>query len=357
VVVTPRSSRRLRLLGFASLCIAAGVLVTWAVGAVFAPAASVVDPRPYTYAEATNGQVGTSINLNTAVEWAPVLLASNLASGIVTTVDVAEGQVVGQGARLYSVNLRPTVIAQGSIPAFRALSQGAVGADVAQLQSMLAAIDIYRGKATGTFDSATSRAVRLWQRESGVPADGIVQAGDLVFVPALPTRVTLDTNKVKRGGSLSGGEPVVNGLSSSPAFTIPVTSAQATLMPSGTAVDIAGPKGEKWKAVVRDQKPTDQNGIIVNLAATADGSICGDTCAEIPVGTQTLLSAQIHTVPTVEGIIIPAAAILSSASGKLSVVDRTGKSHPIKIVASASGMSVVRGIKAGLSIRVPAAGQ
>src|SRR5690606_14262406 len=187
------------------------------------------------------GEVGSSINLNTVAEWKPVPIAANLASGTVTSVSVTAGQEVGVGSVLYAVNLRPVVIAQGDVPAFRTHSRNTTGADVAQLQAMLTQLGFYKGDVSGDFGWLTQAAVEAWQKSLGVDDDGVVQAGDVVFVPSLPTRISLDADKVVRGASLGASDPVISGLPAAPTFRVPVTDTHSALRPHGARVEGAGP--------------------------------------------------------------------------------------------------------------------
>ena len=79
----------------------------------------------------------------------------------------AVGQVISQGHVLYRVNDRPVVLLHGSTPAYRTLSAGATGPDVAELNADLVAL----GYATpaqlqptsASFGSATTTAVEKLQ--------------------------------------------------------------------------------------------------------------------------------------------------------------------------------------------------
>lgn len=350
----PRS-RGARWVGVSAVILIVGGAIGWAAATVLTPPVDVLDSTSFTHVEVVEGEVGSSINLNTVAEWTPVPVGSNLAVGTVTSVNVSAGQEVGAGSVLYTVNLRPVVIAQGEIPAFRGMTHGTAGQDVVQLQSLLAALGFYAGPADGDFGSGTGRAVEAWQKSLGLEPDGTVQQGDLVFVPTLPTRVALDTEVITRGATLSGGEAVVHGLPSAPAFTVPVTDAQASLMPTGTRVEITSPGGAVWEGFVVDQATQESEGVTVVLAGKDDAIICGEECGQIPVTEQSLLSSRIVTVESVTGLTVPSAALLSGADGTLSVVDTEGESHPVTVVTSARGMSVIEGVPAGTMVRVPAA--
>lgn len=331
-----------------------GTGIGWAAATVLTPPSDVLDSTAFTYVEVVEGEVGSSITLNTVAEWTPIPVGSNQAVGTVTTVNVEPGQEVSQGATLYTVNLRPVVIAQGDIPAFQGLAAGSTGADVTQLQRMLAALGFFTGTTNGTFAWSTTAAVKAWQKSLGVTADGMVQPGDIVFVPTLPTRVALDTEIVKRGATLSGGEAVVKGLPPEPAFKIPVTDTQAALMPSGTRVEITGPEGAQWEGFIADSESDDQGSISMILAGKDGASICAEECTTVPVTGQTLLLSRIVTVETVTGLTVPSAALLSDADGSLWVIDDEGERHEVTVVTSARGMSIIDGVAVGTKVRVPA---
>jgi hypothetical protein len=69
---------------------------------------------------------------------------------------------------------------------------------------------------------------------------------------------------------------------------------------------------------------------------------------------QTLLQSRIVTEETVTGLVVPSAALLSGADGRTTVTDEEAVSHPVTVVTSARGMSVIEGVPAGTRVRVPA---
>jgi len=323
---------------------------------VLSPADEVLASPGFTTVEVASGEVGSSISLNTVAAWTPVPVGVNRAAGVVTSVTVAAGDEVSQGSSLYAVDLRPVVVAQGETPAFRDIAQGIEGPDVAQLQGMLTTLGLFHGVVDGKAGAGTVAAIKAWQKSLGLPQSGVVGVGDVIFVPLLPTRVALDDEVVARGASLSGGEDVVAGLPSSPVFTVPVTEGQAGMMPTGTRVEITSPDGDVWVAVAGEQTPDPETGTItVALDAPEEGAvICGEQCAQVPVTGQALLSSKIVTVPTVTGLVVPSAALVTGADGTTAVVTTAGDRIPVTVTASARGMSVVEGVDAGTRVRVPA---
>lgn len=329
--------------------------VGWAAASVLAPSEDVLDATPFTYVSVEDGEVGASISLNAVAAWTPVPVGVNRAAGVVTGVAVAAGDEVVQGSTLYEIDLRPVVVAQGEVPAFRSIGEGAEGPDVAQLQTMLAATGAYRGPADGKAGAGTIAAIRAWQKGVGMPQTGVVEAGDVIFVPALPTRVALDSDIVARGATLSGGEEVLRGLPPSPDFVVPVTETQAGMMPAGTRVEITSPEGDMWVGLAATQAADPESGTVeVALEGDGGGAICGDQCGQVPVTGEALLASRIVAVPTVEGLVVPSAALVTGADGQVVVIDDKGERIPVSVVSSARGMSVVEGVDQGVRVRVPA---
>ena len=115
-----------------------------------------------------------------------------LAPGRVTSLPKA-GHVVRQGQVLYRADEVPVVLLYGAIPAYRALAEGATGADVAQLNHDLVSLGYLPrsevDSAWREFDWATAGGVERLQRHLGVDETGKVSLGDLVFLPTA-ARVT-----------------------------------------------------------------------------------------------------------------------------------------------------------------------
>ena len=103
------------------------------------------------------------------------------------------GQVIPQGHVLYRVNDRPVVLLYGSTPAYRTLSAGASGPDVAELNADLVALGYATraqlSRTSASFGSATTTAVEKLQAALGVTQTGTLTLGQAVFEPTA-VRVT-----------------------------------------------------------------------------------------------------------------------------------------------------------------------
>ena len=350
--------RRWPLVVGAAVCVAMAGAAGWAGAQVLEGPDQAPPQAAFTTVAVTEGEIGESMTLNAAARWAPHPTGINRATGIVTSVDVRPGDRVAPGQALYDVDERPVVAASGQVPAYRDMAARTRGEDVAQLQRLLVGLGYLDVEPDGEFSSATSTAVRAWQRDLGVAADGVVRVGDVVFLPeSLPARLMLDDDVVQRGARLSGDEAVVSSLPKAPAFTVPLAPEQADAVTDGTEVRIAGPEGDPWPATVAGRhEDTTQGTVVLELRGADGAAICADQCAQVPVAERSLLSAEIITVPTVEGLVVPSAALKTDADGGVVVVDAHGAEHPVTVVASAKGMAVIDGVEPGLRVRAPAEG-
>lgn len=349
--------RWLTAAGIALALLLIGSVLGWAATTVLLPSPSVLQDEPFGTVAVDDGVVESSLSLNVAASWTSRPAALNRASGTVTTVDVRPGGEVHQGTRLYTVNLRPVVAGQGAVPAFGPIQRGDQGPHVAQLQAFLAAQGLYSGQVDGTFGALTAAAVRAWQKAAGYPVDGVVQAADIVWLPALPTRVILDAERLTVGEEASPGGGDIFALASAPDFVIPMTPAQAAQAAVGTPVSIEGPEGTEWTAVVAEQV-ADENAeetINARLASVDEQPICRDRCSLIAPTGRTILAAEVITVPSKAGLVVPAAAIRTDSSGRTYVTTPEGDRVAITVVQTARGMSLIEGVERGLVVRIPAA--
>lgn len=303
-------------------------------------------------AEASLGKVEQSLTLNTSASWEASATYVNKASGTVTEVMHNAGEEISAGDLLYTVDLKPVIAAEGSIPMFRRLSEGVVGKDVEQLQRLLALTGDFEGKTNGIFDYRLQWAVRDWQKNLGIEETGMVDVGTLLFVPELPARASLSED-IKVGATVDHSILAVELLPESPDFSIELTEGHSRMVEPGMSVDINHGNGT-WSAQITDiQTSEDGSSYTAHLMASEDETICGDECSLIPLGEPILLSSTIHIVPAMEGVTVPTSSIVTSVNGQTAVVSDTGKTILVTVIAGANGMVIVEGVDAGQIVRVP----
>nr|NLD39656.1 peptidoglycan-binding protein [Actinomycetales bacterium] len=308
------------------------------------PPDALADPG-YVVAEARWGEVGQNLRLNTRARWDASSTVTAAVEGVVTVVPPVSGRVVHAGDRLYDVGLRPVVIAQGPVPGFRGLSQGAAGDDVRQLQEMLATLGYLNGAADGVFGDQTRAGVIAWQRSLGLGTrDGLgtVRAGDIVYVPILPSRIHL-SDDIAPGFEVAGRTDVLSVLREAPTFEITLGENQSQMVGPGMDVVIEHPDGE-WLAIIQEVRPASEQTAAAAVLAGKDGAApCGEACDAIPVGEGAVFPARIDVVPTFEGVTVPTGALHTDASGRKGVVLESGEFVEVEVLVSAHGTSAVEG--------------
>ena len=116
-------------------------------------------------------------------------------NGLIGTVTAVPktGKVIDRGDRLYELDgKRRPILFYGARPAWRTLEDGvAAGHDITQLEQNLKALGYTRkGDVIDTeWDDDTTRAVKRWQKATGQTVDGVVELGEVVFLPGA-VRVT-----------------------------------------------------------------------------------------------------------------------------------------------------------------------
>lgn len=349
----PKGHNRRSAVLAALVLVAVAGMSFWAGRVAFVPPADPLDEAAVVTYTVAEGVVGRAIPVVASARWTAEPAGTNGAAGVVTTVDIEPGTEVTSGTRLYSVDLRPVFAAAGSVPSFRDLSRGVTGADVAQLEALLVQVGVLTGEPDGRFDAATAAAVSRWQASVGIPPDGIVRAGDILFVPDLPARVTF-APELARGARLSGGENAVLALASEPDVRLLLTADMRSDITAGAAIRL-NPGDAAWEGTVATVVAADEPGLFEATVVGADGvPVCGNDCATaIPVDREVAIPGEVTVVAARRGPAVPTAAIRTDAVNRPFVVTADGRRLPLRVLASARGVAVVSGIDEGTEIVLP----
>jgi hypothetical protein len=163
----------------------------------------------------------------------------------------AVGQVISQGRVLYRVNDSPVVLLSGSTPAYRSLSAGMTGADVAELNADLVALGYASAsqlsRTSSTFGSATVTALEKLQAAVGMTQTGTLALGQAVFEP-VALRVT--SVSAQPGGAARPGETVLQATSTTRQVEVALDASQQTDVVVGDEVTITLPDNRTTLGVV-----------------------------------------------------------------------------------------------------------
>jgi peptidoglycan hydrolase-like protein with peptidoglycan-binding domain len=116
----------------------------------------------------------------------------SLGAVYISRLDVAAGQTISNGEQLAEIDGEPMFALTGRVPAWRDITPGESGPDVAELQEALASLGYYSGgDVPRFFGTATEDAVSMYYEHLGyiAPATGGVPLTDVIFLPSLPAKV------------------------------------------------------------------------------------------------------------------------------------------------------------------------
>jgi peptidoglycan hydrolase-like protein with peptidoglycan-binding domain len=286
----------------------------------------------------------------------------------ISKLGVAAGSTISNGELLAEIDGQPLFALTGAVPAWRDLTPGESGPDVAQLQKALAALGYYDdGDTPGYYGGATEYAVSLYYQHLGYAplSSGGVSAADVLFLPSLPATVVAVNGAAgeqpgqpflelaARGSlALTGELPPayaaqvkaglkvtiydeVTGLHAT--GTVAGLGTATTLAPSGTVVDIGS--GAAAAAAASGS---------ASSAGTSSGSSAATLFIPLAVRPSAALAAALNgenvlvTVDTGQSegpvLTVPVAAIVTTASGtsSVTVVGARGRQRQVPVTPGIS---------------------
>jgi peptidoglycan hydrolase-like protein with peptidoglycan-binding domain len=350
----------------------AAVIVSAAVGgATWAAASSDSDSSTASQSAATSGTTATverrdlvqheTVDGTLGYGDAQSLYAQ--AMGTVTALR-EPGSAIERGQALYWLDGKPVTLMYGETPMWRRLDAGAEdGKDIRELERNLAAlgydpngdIDI-----DGSWDWATTAAVKRWQEDRGLVETGAVELGQVVFLPG-PRR----TGQLKTtvGAAQQPGSEVMETTSTRRVVTVDLDADKQSLVNEGDKVEVELPDGSSvggrvaTVGKVAESETDPQTGeqsdptipVEVRLAHGAET----DGLDETPVD----VSLEKERAENV--LAVPVTALLALAEGgfAVEVVGQGGSTHlvPVKPGMYADAIVEISGdeIKQGTKVVVP----
>jgi peptidoglycan hydrolase-like protein with peptidoglycan-binding domain len=292
--------------------------------------AAILNPTPAALAEAQSNVTVTKASLDAAREKLDQL------RGTVTALP-DEGSVIERGEALYELDGQSSgLLMYGDRPAWRELTSGLEGEDVRQLQENLIELGFGGDEltASGTFDDATLAAVRAWQAGHGVPETGVIELGEIVF---LPGAVRIAGHSVSVGDTVTAGLVVLTATSTDRVVSVDLSADEQGLVTPGDSVEIDLPDGTRVTGSV----------VTVGTVATAAGEGQGNPTVEVtivlddPAASGTIDQAPVDVLITTlsrENVLaVPVIALLALLEGGYAVE-----------VVSADGTTSLVGVETGL---------
>lgn len=339
-------------MGWLGTVVLAALLGWWAAGQASTPPTIASPAAAPVTVTATEGTVVEVLPLGVSASWPMTITFVSGRDGTLTSLGTAAADPVEAGDTVATIDLEPVVVAEGEVPAFRALGPGARGADVRQLRDLLAAEGFLQDAAGQEFDEETEAAVRQWQEQLGVDATGVVEPGVLLFVPDLP-RPLVPAGEVQIGSRVAPGQPLLAAPQAQPRLSLGVgVDRAADLMPGiQVRVDVDGDQRRFLIERLETDPETQQTTAI--LAGESGGPVCSRDCADlVQAGGERVLPAEVVLVPPTRGTVVPAAAVTTGADGVPAIRRADGEPVEVEVLASAQGRSVVRGIEPGQVVQL-----
>jgi peptidoglycan hydrolase-like protein with peptidoglycan-binding domain len=357
--------RRKRYLAAAAVTLAAAL----GVGMIFLRAGqdgqAPAKPAPPTTADITRGDLVDTASVDGKLTFAAERDIVSRVSGTVTGVP-AEGRVIEQGDALLRVDHRPVTLLYGRLPLYRTLRQGiADGPDVRQLEQSLKALGYGTGMTVDKhFSWATAKAVRAWQKKSGLEKTGAVDATQAVF---LPSKVRIAESKVFVGQPVHAGQQALTTTSTERVVHVDLDADHQDLVKKGRRVELEFPGGTSAKGRITHVGTVARTGDSAGTpAGTGTGGATIDVEIQLVRAKKTGLLDQAPVTVTLESerrkdvLSVPFEALLALREGGFGVelVESRGARRIVGVETGAYGGGRVEisgpGLAAGIKVGVPA---
>lgn len=285
----------------------------------------------------------------------------NLAAEGTVTALPAIGSIVDRGQTVLEVDSKPIPLLFGDRPLWRQLESGIDdGPDIQQLEANLVALGVVGSDALtvdNTWTSATTAAVKKWQKALGLEQTGVVGTGAVVV---LPGAVRIAEHPVPVGGGASGAVLGVTG--STHLITIDLEATRQRLVQAGQPVRIVLPDGTETTGTIATV------GNVATVADTEEGQDAADPTIAVTVAfddpaasgslDQAPVKVLVVTSAAADVLAVPVEALLAQASGGYAVevrqADGTTTIVPVELGAFADGFVQITGdVAEGDAVVVP----
>ncbi|MFI0443965.1 peptidoglycan-binding protein [Actinomadura sp. 6N118] len=278
-------------------------------------------------------------------------------TGVTGTVTAApeEGRVVQRGKTLLKVNGKPVTLFYGGEPMYRVLKEGVEGGDVEQLEKNLEALGYDGLTVDREFTGATAAAVQEWQDDRGLETSGVVDVGQVVF---LPGAARVKDVKAGEGARTAAGQAVMTVTGLRRVVHVDLEAEKQDLARKGARVEVELPDG----SVVRGRISTvgnvaEKTGSDQNAKTTVDVEIGLDRGAKTGRLDQAPVTVELESERTRGVLSVPVEALLALKEGGFGVEVVEGTRRIVAVTTGAFGGGRVEiqgaGLKEGMKVGVP----
>ncbi|WP_433795343.1 efflux RND transporter periplasmic adaptor subunit [Actinoplanes sp. CA-252034] len=310
---------------------------------------------PPATATITRGTLRESVEADGDLGYGPARTAAAKIPGTVTWLPDSGAQVT-RGKSLYRLDERPAVLMYGPVPAYRDLSPGAEGRDVAQLERNLSALGYDGFTADDEYTGATADAVEQWQEDNGLPGTGVLRLGQVVFASG-PVRV--DSLIAEPGQTVAPGRDLLTWTGTGKVITVRLDVADGTVAKTGAPASVTLPDGKRADGTVTEvatviepgagnEDPTTEVEAQITLTDPKVAAALGSAAVDV-----SFTAAERRGVLTV-----PVAALMAAPGGgfAVEVVDgATTRQTPVRTGLFADGRVEITGdgLAEGTTVGVP----
>ncbi|MFF6981332.1 peptidoglycan-binding protein [Streptomyces sp. NPDC008343] len=193
------------------------------------------------------GDLVTQVVTTGSVGFTGARAVKNQLTGIVTWTP-SVNSVVSRGKRLYSVDDKPVFLLRGELPAWREFKPGmSDGEDVRMLEQNLAELGYTDFTVDDEFSAKTEAAVKRWQKNNGLPSNGKIELGRVVFTPG---SVRIATAQVRAGDPVAPAQDVLKVTGFQHRVSAQVPAQDQDLAVKGAKVQIELPNGKHIEATI-----------------------------------------------------------------------------------------------------------
>jgi peptidoglycan hydrolase-like protein with peptidoglycan-binding domain len=321
-----------------ALVLLGGVGLAWRINSQPSAATTAAAAAPST-APVVSSPLSSSIRTPGTIGFAGAHDMAASTAGTLTALP-APDSVIAAGQELYRVADAPVILFRGALPAWRDFARGmSDGPDVRQLEQNLADLGFGRDMTVDErFTSVTETNLKAWQKSVGLPQDGTVPVGRVVF---RGTDVRVGGHTATVGDDVAPGTPLYAASSPDPVISAQLPAAQQGSVAVGATVEVSLPGGGTstgtvsaiGRATERDAEGKKQ--LVIPLTVSPD-----DPAA---VAALAPLTAQLTITNPGDGDVlqVPVEALLAIGQGEFAVEVHAGqetRTVPVTTGRFADGM-------------------